>query len=145
MAHTAAPPSSRGCREHARADRSDYPTSGINLTDVTRRRARGDGARSALRLRRGGVRAVRFQRRPGGLTVGQKDARDGREGKAAVAEETEFAMGAEASCADGPGGKVTRVIIDPATKTVTHLVIEPKHRLGAGRLVPIDLVDATAD
>jgi len=77
--------------------------------------------------------------------VGQKDARDGREGKAAVAEETEFAMGAEASCADGPGGKVTRVIIDPATKTVTHLVIEPKHRLGAGRLVPIDLVDATTD
>jgi sporulation protein YlmC with PRC-barrel domain len=63
-----------------------------------------------------------------------------------VAEETEFAMGAEASCADGPGGKVTRVIIDPATGTVTHLVIEPKNWLGAaGRLVPLDLVDATAD
>jgi sporulation protein YlmC with PRC-barrel domain len=61
-----------------------------------------------------------------------------------VAEETEFAMGAEASCADGPGGKVTRVIIDPATETVTHLVIEPKHRLVASRLVPLDLVDATA-
>jgi sporulation protein YlmC with PRC-barrel domain len=70
--------------------------------------------------------------------------RDGGEGKAAVAEETEFAMGAEASCADGPGGKVTRVIIDPATETVTHLVIEPKHRLVASRLVPLDLVDATA-
>ena len=55
-------------------------------------------------------------------------------------------MGAEASCADGPGGKVTRVIIDPATETVTHLVIEPKNWLGtAGRLVPLDLVDATAD
>jgi len=63
-----------------------------------------------------------------------------------VAEETEFAMGAEASCADGPGGKVTRVIIDPATETVTHLVIEPKTWLeAAGRLVPLDLVDATAD
>jgi sporulation protein YlmC with PRC-barrel domain len=63
-----------------------------------------------------------------------------------VAEETEFAMGAEASCADGPGGKVTRVIIDPATGTVTHLVVEPKNWLGAaGRLVPLDLVDATAD
>jgi sporulation protein YlmC with PRC-barrel domain len=60
-----------------------------------------------------------------------------------VAEETEFAMGAEASCADGPAGKVTRVIIDPATETVTHLVIEPRHRIGAGRLVPLDLVDAT--
>ena len=53
-----------------------------------------------------------------------------------MAEETEFAMGARASCVDGPGGKVIRVIIDPATKTVTHLVIEPKHRVGAGRLVP---------
>jgi sporulation protein YlmC with PRC-barrel domain len=62
-----------------------------------------------------------------------------------VAEETEFAMGAEASCADGPGGKVTRVIIEPATETVTHLVIEPRNWLGAaGRLVPLDLVDATA-
>ena len=47
-----------------------------------------------------------------------------------MAEETEFAMGATASCVDGPGGKVSRVIIDPATETVTHLVIEPKHRLG---------------
>jgi sporulation protein YlmC with PRC-barrel domain len=62
-----------------------------------------------------------------------------------VAEETEFAMGAEARCADGPGGKVIRMIVEPATETVTHLVIEPRHRLGAGRLVPLDLVDATAD
>jgi len=62
-----------------------------------------------------------------------------------VAEETEFAMGAKASCVDGPGGKVIRVIIDPATTTVTHLVIEPKHRMGAGRLVPLDLVDSAAD
>jgi sporulation protein YlmC with PRC-barrel domain len=58
-------------------------------------------------------------------------------------EETEFAMGATASCVDGPGGKVSRVIIDPATETVTHLVIEPKHRLGGSRLVPLDLVDTT--
>ena len=59
-------------------------------------------------------------------------------------EETEFAMGATASCVDGPGGKVSRVIIDPATETVTHLVIQPKHRLGVGRLVPLDLVEVTA-
>jgi sporulation protein YlmC with PRC-barrel domain len=59
-------------------------------------------------------------------------------------EETEFAMGAVASCVDGPGGKVSRVIIDPATETVTHLVIEPKYRLAVGRLVPLDLVDTTA-
>ena len=62
-----------------------------------------------------------------------------------VAEETEFAMGAEARCSDGPAGKVIRVIVDPATDTVTHLVIEPRHRQGAGRLVPLNLVDVTAD
>ena len=62
-----------------------------------------------------------------------------------MAEETEFAMGATASCTDGPGGKVTRVIIDPATEAVTHLVIEPGHRLSASRLVPLDLVETTAD
>jgi sporulation protein YlmC with PRC-barrel domain len=61
-----------------------------------------------------------------------------------MAEETEFAMGATASCVDGPGGKVSRVIIDPATETVTHLVIEPKHRFGVGRLVPLDLVETAA-
>jgi sporulation protein YlmC with PRC-barrel domain len=59
-------------------------------------------------------------------------------------EETEFAMGAMASCVDGPGGTVSRMIIDPATETVTHLVIQPKHQLGMGRLVPLDLVDTTA-
>ena len=61
-----------------------------------------------------------------------------------MAEETEFAMGAMASCVDGLGGTVSRVIIDPATETVTHLVIQPKHQLGMGRLVPLDLVDTTA-
>ena len=59
-------------------------------------------------------------------------------------EETEFAMGAVANCVDGPGGKVSRVIIDPATERVTHLVIQPKYQLGVGRLVPLDLVDTTA-
>jgi sporulation protein YlmC with PRC-barrel domain len=63
----------------------------------------------------------------------------------AVAEETEFAMGAEASCADGPAGRVIRVIIDPATKAVTHLVIEPGHWPAGARLVPLDLVETTAD
>jgi sporulation protein YlmC with PRC-barrel domain len=33
------------------------------------------------------------------------------------------------------------MILDPATRSVTHLVIEPKHRREPGRLVPLDLVD----
>ena len=55
---------------------------------------------------------------------------------------TEFSMGADASCSDGPCGKLTRLIVDPETQAVTHLVIGPKHRGERGRLVPIDLVDA---
>lgn len=58
---------------------------------------------------------------------------------------TEFSIGTDASCSDGPCGKLTRLIVDPETQAVTHLVIEPKHRGNRGRLVPIDLVDDTAD
>jgi sporulation protein YlmC with PRC-barrel domain len=57
---------------------------------------------------------------------------------------TEFRIGAEASCSDGFCGEVARVITDPATRTITHLVIEPKHRRQDGRLVPLELVDTAA-
>ncbi len=60
-----------------------------------------------------------------------------------MAAETKFAMGATASCSDGTCGEVSRIIIDPATRVVTHLVIEPKHGHEPGRLVPLDLVDTT--
>jgi hypothetical protein len=60
-----------------------------------------------------------------------------------MAEETEFAIGATASCSDGECGKVSRMIIDPAARAVTHLVVEPKHGQAPGRLVPLDLVDTT--
>ena len=56
----------------------------------------------------------------------------------------EFTIGAEASCTDGVCGDVTRVVVDPIVESVTHLVIEPKHRRGLARLVPLALVDATA-
>ncbi len=55
---------------------------------------------------------------------------------------TEFTLGARASCSDGVCGEVVRAILDPATKTVTHLVIEPRHRKADGRLVPVELVEA---
>ena len=57
--------------------------------------------------------------------------------------EAELTIGAEASCSDGFCGKVSRLVIDPAARTVTHLVIEPKHQAKLGRLVPIRLVDTT--
>ena len=56
---------------------------------------------------------------------------------------TEFTMGTGASCSDGPCGKLTRLIVDPETQAVTHLVIGPEHR-GGRRLVPIGLIDDTA-
>jgi len=57
---------------------------------------------------------------------------------------TEFILGARASCSDGVCGEVVRTILDPGTKTVTHLVIEPRHRKADGRLVPVELVEAGA-
>jgi sporulation protein YlmC with PRC-barrel domain len=61
-----------------------------------------------------------------------------------VAKETQFAIGAQASCSDGSCGEVRRLVIDPATERITHLVIQPGHRREAGRLVPLDLVETTA-
>ena len=55
----------------------------------------------------------------------------------------QFTIGARASCTDGHCGEVRRLIIDPATETVTHLVIQPGHRQEAGRLVPVHLVETT--
>lgn len=52
-------------------------------------------------------------------------------------------MGARASCSDGFCGEVRRTILDPAARTVTHLVIQPGHHNAEGRLVPIELADAT--
>jgi sporulation protein YlmC with PRC-barrel domain len=54
---------------------------------------------------------------------------------------TEFTLGASVSCSDGVCGEVTRTILDPATRTVTHLVIEPRHHRAGGRLVPVELIE----
>ena len=53
-----------------------------------------------------------------------------------------FRIGADASCTDGACGQVSRIIVNPVAREVTHLVVDPKHRHGPGRLVPADLVDA---
>jgi hypothetical protein len=62
-----------------------------------------------------------------------------------VAEATQYIIGVDASCRDGRCGHVSRVVIDPVSAVVTHLVVEPEHRQGLGKLVPLDLVDATPD
>ena len=53
----------------------------------------------------------------------------------------EFTIGTEVSCTDGACGKVSRVVIDPVAQVLTHLVVEPLHRRGLARLVPLELVE----
>lgn len=57
---------------------------------------------------------------------------------------TEYTLGATASCTDGVCGVVSRTILDPAARAVTHLVIVPRHHHADGRLVPVELIEATA-
>jgi hypothetical protein len=59
-----------------------------------------------------------------------------------VSESTEFVIGSSVSCSDGPGGELTRVVVDPAARTVTHLVVKAQHRGGTSRLVPVRLAGA---
>jgi sporulation protein YlmC with PRC-barrel domain len=54
-----------------------------------------------------------------------------------------FRIGADASCSDGACGQVSRIVVNPVAREITHLVVEQRHRTGPGRFVPIDLVDAT--
>jgi hypothetical protein len=63
--------------------------------------------------------------------------------------EVTLAIGAQAACRDGFPGELTGLVVDPAARTVTHLVIEPErdHGLAKGlaRLVPLDHANATAE
>src|ERR1700693_1976444 len=62
-----------------------------------------------------------------------------------VGDTAEYSIGSEVTCSDGICGELSRVVVDPVARALTHLVVEPKHRQGQGHLVPIDLVDATAE
>lgn len=55
-------------------------------------------------------------------------------------DEPQFSIGVHARCSDGECGTVIRVVVDPVARTLTHVVVEPPHRQGLGRLVPLDLV-----
>jgi sporulation protein YlmC with PRC-barrel domain len=61
-----------------------------------------------------------------------------------MADATEFTIGTEARCSDGDCGKVSRVVVDPIARAVTHLVVEPKAMAEPSRLVPLALVDSAA-
>jgi sporulation protein YlmC with PRC-barrel domain len=56
----------------------------------------------------------------------------------------EFVMGAKVTCSDGVCGEVRRTILDPAARTVTHLVVGPRNSKSGERLVPLELADEVA-
>jgi hypothetical protein len=62
-----------------------------------------------------------------------------------MGETRDFTIGSKVACSDGRCGQLKRVAVDPVARTLTHLVVEPKHHRGTGHLVPIDLVDSTAN
>jgi sporulation protein YlmC with PRC-barrel domain len=57
----------------------------------------------------------------------------------------EFVVDAKVRCDQGELGHLRRVVIDPVARAVTHLVVEPHHRRGAARLVPVGLVASAGD
>lgn len=59
-----------------------------------------------------------------------------------MSESTEFTIGSDVLCSDGDCGELTRVVVDPVAKALTHLVVDPRHGTGAGRLVPVELVES---
>jgi sporulation protein YlmC with PRC-barrel domain len=61
-----------------------------------------------------------------------------------MAEAMQYTIGAEVECRDGVCGKVIRVVVDPIARAVTDIVVEPPHREGLGRLVPLGLVADSA-
>lgn len=63
----------------------------------------------------------------------------------AVKSTTELKIGSDVVCGDRDVGELTRVIVDPIARTLTHLVVDPRHRQLEGRLVPIALVESSAD
>jgi sporulation protein YlmC with PRC-barrel domain len=59
-----------------------------------------------------------------------------------MAQAVSFSIGADVTASDGDIGTLKRVVVDPVAQAITHLVIEPRHRQGLARLVPVDLADA---
>jgi sporulation protein YlmC with PRC-barrel domain len=58
--------------------------------------------------------------------------------------EARYTIGSAVSCSDGVCGTLSRVIVDPVGRTLTHLVVEPDSGPDDARLVPVGLVDPAA-
>jgi len=54
---------------------------------------------------------------------------------------TKYKIGVDVYCADGRCGKLTRVVIDPYTKRITHLVVEKGYLQKKDRVIPVTAVE----
>ncbi len=53
---------------------------------------------------------------------------------------TEFDIGSRVECTDGPVGHLSRVVLDPVARALTHIVVDTRSRRGVGHIVPINYV-----
>ena len=53
-------------------------------------------------------------------------------------ELTPLQLGSPVRCNDGPAGSLSDVVIEPAERRVTHIVVEAPN--GAGRMLPAELL-----
>jgi sporulation protein YlmC with PRC-barrel domain len=51
-------------------------------------------------------------------------------------------LGSPVRCTDESLGELADVVIDPTTRRVTHLVVQPQHEHRLARLVPVELAEA---
>ena len=57
----------------------------------------------------------------------------------------ELRFGTATDCSDGTCGRLTGIVLEPASWTVTHLVVEPAEGHPLARLIPMDLVAEAGD
>jgi sporulation protein YlmC with PRC-barrel domain len=57
-----------------------------------------------------------------------------------MSQDTRYTIGTEVLCSDGVCGHLKQVVIDPVARVLRHLIVEPRHRQGLGRLVPVEQV-----
>jgi sporulation protein YlmC with PRC-barrel domain len=55
-----------------------------------------------------------------------------------------FTIGAGVRCSDGACGTLSRVVVDPVAREVTHLLVQPRQGHEPVRLVPVGLVSSAA-
>jgi hypothetical protein len=59
-----------------------------------------------------------------------------------MSDRGQYEIGSHVSCSDGDCGELTRVVIDPVARALTHLVVAPHRDSALGRLVPVELVES---